>query len=96
MSLFDIAETSEKMTFDEFFKAYKHTSGSRMVLKGMREALDNVEREIEKRQSYLEAKDEMTHLDRLRVLEEVKKMIKEETAAEKKAEKEGGKGKKND
>jgi len=96
MSLFDIAETSEKMTFDEFFKAYKHTSGSRMVLKGMREALDNVEREIEKRQSYLEAKDEMTHLDRLRVLEEVKKMIKEETAAEKKAEKEGGKEKKND
>lgn len=65
-------------------QAYKHTSGSRMIMRGMREALAEVEREIEKRQSYLEAKDEMQGLDRLRVLEEVKKMIREEKSSEQK------------
>ncbi|GMH98812.1 hypothetical protein TrST_g13127 [Triparma strigata] len=84
MSLFDVAETGGKISFDEFFKAYKHTSGSRMIMRGMREALAEVEREIEKRQSYLEAKDEMQGLDRLRVLEEVKKMIREEKSSEQK------------
>ena len=53
-------------------------------MRGMREALAEVEREIEKRQSYLEAKDEMQGLDRLRVLEEVKKMIREEKSSEQK------------
>ena len=78
LNMREVAEEADRMSFDDVFELYRHTPGGAKVLRKLRAELDEVEARIRQKESYVEAREEMETLDRVRVLEEVKRMIREE------------------
>ena len=78
LNMREVAEEAGRMTFDDVFEMYRHTPGGSKVLRKIRAELEEVEARIRQKESYVEAREEMEAVDRLRVLEEVKRMIREE------------------
>lgn len=85
-SLVEVMDAQVDDVFDDFYSFYKMCPKSSEVISRLRDSLGEIERKIAAKSSYIEAKREMREDDRMHVMDEVRRMLRD-------IENEGGKGK---
>lgn len=76
-ALCDVTDMTADGSFDLFFSMFKYNERAREHMTKMRENLNNIERQLVAKESYLEASSEMRNNDRQRLLEETKMLLQE-------------------
>jgi len=76
-SLQEVMDSTSSEAFDDFYEFYKMCPGSLDVMRRLRDSLGDLERKLAAKSSYIEARREVLDEDRMKVMEEVKRMLRD-------------------